>query len=627
MNIFNIQEIFAKDIQYAPHFGLPGLPATTTPVNYSDVLPTIFKFIFGLGIVATVVSLIISGILYIFAGPAPSLVAKAKKRVLMSLIGLIILLLSNFIFNQINEELTMPKLKIVQISKPQSNSSVEGVSLPPTQSFYMDALEMKLVTLYLLASIPKVLVEVNVANQGIERTLIQGPVAWVATKVTNGSYEPIENCINNNFSGSFSGYDCQTIKNELYNAFKNEILTAFLGKVKRDFNKIVDPRFGITISKDPVEIIEMVRAKNEKYPNKGYLAQFENTINRALGINNTNDLYTRINDIFNKPALYTHARVSATFGEQSSMGDFDEIFNNNFNKDNFNWAKEGKCIVYNLFSGGKNCGDIESISLSLTDNAFDDVHNKDFNGNFVHIHTLKEMLKSKNIILNHKKGIIFLDVKFKEAFDNAANYISYLPSDPRLQLFLTSAFPPTYPHSDINHYNGKAIDLSFNNFADDLYKNRAWQDNYNNLLEKFAKFIQGLAENNNIATIVFEYDEKNFGDPIKWCLTNFVDKKETSLQDKFKNNELTLEDINTFSLKKNEDEFKNEIQNGKGIYCDDCNDPGCQAFQKLLYIISGGYSFKSKKLVNGLKIETGAKKIHFATYGTTQGNPIHIEVR
>jgi hypothetical protein len=206
--------------------------------------------------------------LYIFAGPAPSLVAKAKKRVLMSLIGLIILLLSNFIFNQINEELTMPKLKIVQISQPQSNSSVDGVSLPPTQSFYMDALEMKLVTLYLLASIPKVLVEVNVANQGIERTLIQGPVAWVATKVTNGSYEPIENCINNNFSGSFSGYDCLTIKNEIYNVFKNEILTAFLGKVKRDFDKIVDPRFGIKISKDPREIIEMVRTKNEKEPNK-----------------------------------------------------------------------------------------------------------------------------------------------------------------------------------------------------------------------------------------------------------------------------------------------------------------------------------------------------------------------
>jgi hypothetical protein len=144
--IFNIQEAFAqKAITYAPQFGLPGLPATTTPVNYSDVLPTIFKFIFGLGIVATVVSLIISGILYIFAGPAPSLVAKAKKRVLMSLIGLIILLLSNFIFNQINEELTMPKLKLVQISEL---SQPLGINLPAS---VLDILEMRLITLYFLA--------------------------------------------------------------------------------------------------------------------------------------------------------------------------------------------------------------------------------------------------------------------------------------------------------------------------------------------------------------------------------------------------------------------------------------------------------------------------------------------
>jgi hypothetical protein len=625
MNIFNISEIFAKDIQYAPHFGLPGLPATTTPVNYSNVLPTIFKFIFGLGIVATVVSLIISGILYIFAGPAPSLVAKAKKRVLMSLIGLIILLLSNFIFNQINEELTMPKLKIVQISQPQSNSSVEGVSLPPTQSFYMDALEMKLVTLYLLASMPQGRAEVNVEGEGIERALIQGSVAWVATKVTNGSYEPIENCINNNFSGSFSGYDCLTIKNEIYNVFKNEILTAFLGKVKRDFDKIVDPRFGIKISKDPREIIEMVRTKNEKEPNKGYLTQFENTINRALGINSGKDLYQKVSEIFNKPHLYTYSYDPRLGGTDQSMGSFDEVFDNNFKKDNFSLAKEEKCIVfYSLL--GRDCGNVKKISLGLSEYAFNYVHSNDFDGNFVHIHTLKEILKDK-INLQHRESIIFLDAKFKQAFNNAANYFSYLPKQPLLKLSLTSAFPPIYPNSDINHYNGKAIDLSFNDFVDYLPQHTTLQDYYNILLEKFAKFIQGLAENNNIETIVFEYDEKNLSDPIKWCLTNFVDKKEPSLKDKFLKNELTLDDINNFSIKKNEDEFKKEIQDGKGIFCEDCKDKRCQAFQKLLYIISGGYSFKSEKLESSLKIENKAKKIHFATYGTTQGNPIHIEVK
>jgi hypothetical protein len=110
-----------------------------------------------------------------------------------------------------------------------------------------------------------------------------------------------------------------------------------------------------------------------------------------------------------------------------------------------------------------------------------------------------------------------------------------------------------------------------------------------------------LAENNNIKTIVFEYDEKNFGDPIKWCLTNFVNKKEPSLQNKFLKNELTLDDINNFSSKINQDEFKKEIQNGEGIFCDDCKDAECQAFQKLLYIISRGYSFKSKQLEPGLK--------------------------
>jgi hypothetical protein len=331
MNIFNIQEAFAqKAITYAPQFGLPGLPATTTPVNYSDVLPTIFKFIFGLGIVATVVSLIISGILYIFAGPAPSLVAKAKKRVLMSLIGLIILLLSNFIFNQINEELTMPKLKLVQISEL---SQPLGINLPANE---VELLKLKIMLLYLLALKQGESVSVDIEQSksySIEDEIIKSTLAKAALDL-NTTTNAILDCIEKDYSG------CDPkIKEKLKVNFFILLMAKFFANLEKDFRKEIAD----------VDIDKLI--SNISSADENNYKTFVSTLDSALGIGGQ-DKYSFVqrvgNQILVEPDGYLKLHIvdpskgviiSKITGRSYVYISWEEAFEKTFSKKFFRFPK------------------------------------------------------------------------------------------------------------------------------------------------------------------------------------------------------------------------------------------------------------------------------------------------
>jgi len=591
MNIFNIQEVFAqKAIAYAPQFGLPGLPATTTPVNYSNVLPTIFKFIFGLGIVATVVSLIISGILYIFAGPAPSLVAKAKKRVLMSLIGLIILLLSNFIFNQINEELTMPKLKLVQISEL---SQAPGINLPANE---VELLKLKIMLLYLLALKPGEKVSVDIewsTSYYIEDEIIKGTLAKAAVDL-NTTTNAILDCIKKDYSG------CDPkIKEKLKVNFFILLMAKFFANLEKDFRKEIAD----------VDIDKLI--SNISNADENNYKTFISTLDSALGIGGQ-DKYSFVqivgHQILVEPGghlkLYVAIPTSRTItGKRTGHNEtgilWEEAFKETFSKNFFDSQKDKKLyksIVYDITY-------LTKIEIKLP------------NFYFQNLTSIKDFITevegvSKNIEIRYPPESILLSSKFKEAFKKANQELkneiggrepTWLTPYNRLLIEITEAFPPGVYHKDYKHYNGEAIDVS-------LYKYYAGEPGggegswaIGDYRERAAIFISKLAAMDDIKVILFEYSQ---GDKLYNCLSK--------LNGFNPDREFTLEDINNnnTSLSKNFCSCDSFSISEDKIYCN--------FLREFIY-----------KLIDITKKSNIAeeKKIKFAHYPTTKGNPIHIEVK
>jgi hypothetical protein len=562
MNIFNIQETFAqKAIEYAPQFGLPGLPATTTP--------TIFKFIFGLGIVATVVSLIISGILYIFAGPAPSLVAKAKKRVLMSLIGLIILLLSNFIFNQINEELTMPKIKLVQISEL---SQAPGINLPENE---VELLKLKIMLLYLLALKQGDVISINIESSGgysIEDELIKGTLAKAAVDL-NTTTNAILDCIEKDYSGCDS-----KIKEKLKVNFFILLMAKFFANLEKDFRKEI-------ADVDIDKLISNISSADENNYNT-----FISTLDSALGIGGQ-DKYSFVQrvgyQILVEPDGYlklyivepsSGVIISKITGRSYVYISWEEAFEKTFSKKFFDSQKNKKLYESIVYDGAR----LTKIKIGLPKFSFQSL---------TFIKDLKYKIKYNVVSISSDNEAILLHKNFENPLVDSVNshksdYTSAVP----LKIHITEAFPPGHIHIDKNHYNGMAIDISLRKVSEGTISTQ-----YENYVTNFVVYITKIADNPNIKDFVIEYEE---GDVVYSCLSKL---KGVNLKSGVK-----LEDLrnNNYSLNNNFCECDKVNLNNR-TYC----------------------SFVEKFIFYLISDSSGGQSILFKNYPTTKGNPIHIEVR
>ena len=595
--ILNIQQVLAQN-NFAPQFGIPGVPANG--ITYSQFFVNLFKFIFGLGIVATVVSLIIAGIMYIFAGPAPSLVNKAKKRILMSLIGLIILLASNFIFSQINEELKMPKLKLFEIGE----LSTSPVFKLPRYQLDIDILDIKLSLLYILDYVKKsgsdeVWVSSMIPN--FPDFLIKESIKMTANQLSTAnqysiSQEDIFNCIMQNSCD-------QDLKDTLYNNFYILALAKFFDSIKQKEN-----------IEDKVDKVLKIFENPNIAENDERKKIFIETLDKVLGIDSSENLVKKISEKFEyfeilhediPSSLWQYSNISVVgFGIKKI---FDNTFSNSCFSDgnnNFNFNDFRKKTYEHFCSGPFIKVDIKGMRIKFKGN----LEFPNNNSKLKLIRDLNRKIKGNGVLFEEDKQnqeVLLLHEDLYYAIEKAASSSSYI--DNELEFIINEAYPPGAFHNDKKHFNGKAIDISFKNNIDDD----------NNKIEKFSKFIQGLATSSKIDVIVFEYENNDY---------DFIYKVLKGLMGNDFKNKLTLSDLINKIRNKYSEEFKDKDKIQQ--FCNQINlgNVRCKGFIKFLFIVSMGYSYRDGKIHYTLIIEDpSAKKIKFATYNTTQGNPLHIE--
>jgi hypothetical protein len=215
--------------------------------------------------------------------------------------------------------------------------------------------------------------------------------------------------------------------------------------------------------------------------------------------------------------------------------------------------------------------------------------------NLTSIKDLKDKIKDVVSISSDIEAILLHKNFESPLVDSVNNYKSDYISAAFLKdvkIHITEAFPPGGIHIEKNHYNGMAIDISLKKVKEGT--TGLGEELYNYYLINFVKYIKRIADNPNIEVFVIEYEK---GDMVYRCLSklNGVDLDKG----------ISLGDLRSNNTNLNENFCK----------CGDVtlNERGdCVFVEKFIY-----------HLINS----TRGPSILFKNYPTTQGNPIHIEVK
>jgi hypothetical protein len=191
---------------------------------------------------------------------------------------------------------------------------------------------------------------------------------------------------------------------------------------------------------------------------------------------------------------------------------------------------------------------------------------------------------------NRQPEAILLNKSLIDALNQAAKN-----SDTDVKMTITEAFPPGTIHEDLKHYNGMAVDISylkgaFSYIAEYTYPPKIADP------EKFSDFIVKLLQSNNVGTILFEYEISN-KDSLYDCLKKAVKDEKRGNIDK-KGTIITLNDI-------------------KDNLGEDFCEKQCTSTETECYFLG--------RFLYNLRKKSNDNRIKFASYSTTQGNPLHIE--
>ncbi len=456
-------EVLAQEV-FTPQFGFPGAPAGQTADL--SLLANLYKFLFGLGIVAAIISIIVAGAMYIFSGfggAQPTAVKKAQRRLVMTLVGLVILLSIDFIINQIDPGIKTPKLVLKKISKLTTSYVIPYDAGIPS-------LEGNLVGFIFLAS--------------------ETTTNWRAK-------------IDTTFIPITSLKDEQAAKL----AVTGYIASRFYNMSSSDLYFILKDRYDVYCM-DPTKVSERIRRLHSvlDYLNQPILQQqkeeFNNTLNRLIK-NKGEDLLKDLEFAFTYDAT-NFKNFNDFMNDLKNKGNIDEFFI----KFNINFNPSSASMTY-----------VKDLINMINNNAFSAVKFKKKNFlrylgkyNPTTIDTISYCSGGPLRLFTGEDDnpeAVLIDLSLAQSIKEAVKWTDYLANSCNVKLTITEAWPPSAKHIDHKHYNGKAIDISYKDAV----------DNDDCEIQSLAKFVQGLSAQNNIDVIAFEFNKANPNDPLGKCLT------------------------------------------------------------------------------------------------------------
>ena len=484
-------EVLAQEV-FKPQFGLPGAPAGQTAGT--SLLANLYKFLFGLGIVAAIISIIVAGAMYIFSGfggAQPTATKKAQRRLLMTLVGLVILLSIDFIINQIDPGIKTPKLVLKKISKLTTPYVIPYDAGIPS-------LEGDLVGFIFLAS--------------------ETTTDWITP--VNMIYIPKEVILEANSSDDLKLPLTAYLSSKFYYAgdrgwFDNSKFNNFClndGEVQSKIRNLHDVLAFIHDLPEQKEAFN--NTLNSLIPNKGKDVLYN--LKFSLDGQNFESFENFKQKLKNSDKTFFQVKFDIKIDPSSADMMYVKNLITQVNNLNSSIKFKTKSFLVKFQKTGSRYGEI-FYSCQETSKIGEDDH--------------PEAVLIKTSLYN--------------SIENAVKWASYLANSCKVKLTITEAWPPSAKHIDSKHYNGKAIDISYKDAVDDDYCK----------IQSLAKFVQGLSAQNDIDVIAFEFNKANPNDPLGKCL-KLLDGQAFNLDSPLSADILVAKSYNTINSNEFEKECK-----------------------------------------------------------------------